>query len=113
MFSPWFRDNLMQIPIRLRDHPFQISYGPTDDRLHDFYIPALSCSVRYDRMTGFFSSSALAIAAAGGRRLLRPARRRMRTIVARHVSPQETTPVTSSPDLTRVPVHSFALCPIW
>jgi hypothetical protein len=54
----------------LRDHDFQISYGPGDDRLHDFYIPALSCSLRYDRLAGFFSSSALAVAAAGVARLI-------------------------------------------
>ena len=30
--------------MRLRDHPFQLSYGPSDDRLHAFYIPALSAS---------------------------------------------------------------------
>ena len=50
---------------RLRDHEFQISYGPSDDRLHRFYIPALERSVSYDRSAGFFSSSALAVAAAG------------------------------------------------
>ncbi len=55
---------------RLRDHDFQISYGPSDDRLHDFYIPALACSLRYDRTAGFFSSSALAVAAAGVARLI-------------------------------------------
>ena len=55
---------------RLREHPFQISYGPGDDRLHDFYIPALSCSLRYDRTAGFFSSSALAVAATGVARLV-------------------------------------------
>ena len=37
---------------RLRDYNFQISYGPADDRLHDFYIPALSGSIRYDRTAG-------------------------------------------------------------
>ncbi len=56
--------------MRLRDHDFQISYGPADDRLHDFYIPALSCSIRYDRTAGFFASSALAVAAAGVARLV-------------------------------------------
>jgi len=49
----------------LQDHAWQISYGPADDRLNGFYIPALQRSVRYDRSTGFFSSSALAVAAAG------------------------------------------------
>ncbi|MBC8248325.1 MAG: DEAD/DEAH box helicase family protein [Anaerolineales bacterium] len=55
---------------RLREYPFQLSYGPADDRLHDFYIPALSCSLRYDRTAGFFSSTALAVAAAGVARLI-------------------------------------------
>jgi hypothetical protein len=55
----------------LRDYNFKISYGPSDDRLYDFYIPALSRSVRYDRSAGFFSSSALAVAAAGVARLIK------------------------------------------
>ncbi len=55
----------------LRDCEFQISYGPADDRLSAFYVPALSCSVRYDRLAGFFSSSALAVAAAGVARLIK------------------------------------------
>src|SRR5262249_35240378 len=49
----------------LRDIPFQISYGPGDDRLNSFFIPALAASVRYDRAAGYFSSSMLAVAAAG------------------------------------------------
>jgi superfamily II DNA or RNA helicase len=54
----------------LRDHPFRIYYGPADDPLANFYIPALSASVYYDRSAGFFSSSALAVAAAGVARLI-------------------------------------------
>ncbi len=56
--------------LSLRDHPFRIYYGPADDPLANFYIPALSASVRYDRSAGFFSSSALAVAAAGVARLI-------------------------------------------
>jgi hypothetical protein len=49
--------------------------GTVVDILRDFYIPALSASRRYDRLTGFFSSTALvsaeagyaALAAAGGK----------------------------------------------
>jgi len=55
---------------RLRDYPFRISYGPADDRLQEFYLPALSASVRYDRSTGFFSSTALTLAAQGVARLI-------------------------------------------
>jgi superfamily II DNA or RNA helicase len=54
----------------LRSIEWQISYGPADDRLRDFYLPALSRSIRFDRATGFFSSAALAIAAAGIVRLI-------------------------------------------
>ncbi|MGC8794698.1 MAG: SNF2-related protein, partial [Bryobacteraceae bacterium] len=57
--------------MNLRDHPFRIYYGPADDPLANFYIPALSASVRYDRSAGFFSSGALAVAAAGVARLIR------------------------------------------
>ncbi|MBE3519597.1 MAG: hypothetical protein IMW97_04765, partial [Firmicutes bacterium] len=50
---------------------WKISYGPADDRLRDFYIPALSRSVSYDRTAGFFSSWSLAMAAAGVAHLVR------------------------------------------
>src|SRR6266446_2591129 len=54
----------------LRECEFQISYGPADDRLKQFFIPALAASVRYDRAAGYFSSSMLAVAAAGVVRLI-------------------------------------------
>jgi superfamily II DNA or RNA helicase len=54
----------------LRDLDLQISYGPGDDRLNRFFIPALAASVRYDRAAGYFSSSMLAVAAAGVTRLI-------------------------------------------
>jgi hypothetical protein len=56
--------------VDLREHPFQYTYGPQDDRLNEFYVPALSRSSRYDRSAGFFSSSALSVAAAGVARLI-------------------------------------------
>ncbi|MFH1931512.1 MAG: hypothetical protein ABIN18_08000 [Pseudomonadota bacterium] len=55
----------------LRDYDFKISYGPSDDRLHTFYIPALTRCLGYDRSAGFFSSSALAVAAAGVAHLIK------------------------------------------
>lgn len=36
-----------------------------NDIIEDFYTPILSCAVKYDRIAGFFSSSALAVAARG------------------------------------------------
>lgn len=53
------------MPSLLPDYEWQIAYGPQDDPLNRFYIPALQRSVRYDRSAGFFSSSALAVAASG------------------------------------------------
>lgn len=50
----------------LRDLTLKRSYdSDTDDILRDFYIPALSCSTLYKRLTGFFSSTSLAVAAKG------------------------------------------------
>lgn len=53
------------MPALLPEYEWQIAYGPQDDPLNRFYIPALQRSVRYDRSAGFFSSSALAVAASG------------------------------------------------
>jgi superfamily II DNA or RNA helicase len=50
----------------LRDVRLKATYdSDSDDILNDFYVPALSVSRRYRRLAGFFSSSALAIAARG------------------------------------------------
>ncbi len=54
----------------LRDLPPHIAYGPSDDRLGAFFIPALAASIHYDRSAGYFSSSMLAVAAAGVTRLI-------------------------------------------
>jgi hypothetical protein len=49
---------------------WKISYGPQDDRLKEFFIPALAASVRYDRAASYFSSTMLAVAAAGVTKLI-------------------------------------------
>lgn len=52
----------------LRDLHLRRSYDSGQsgaDVLEDFYVPALSESVSYDRLAGFFSSGALAVAARG------------------------------------------------
>jgi superfamily II DNA or RNA helicase len=54
----------------LRDLNLQISYGPSDDRLKQFFIPAMEASVRYERAAGYFSSTTLAVAAKGVARLI-------------------------------------------
>lgn len=40
-------------------------YSDNDNILQDFYIPVLQNSIQYDRLAGFFSSTALAIASKG------------------------------------------------
>jgi hypothetical protein len=57
----------------LRDVSWRLSYrtstlrpdGQPVDILHDFYIPTLQRSVRYDRMAGYFRSTSLAVASQG------------------------------------------------
>ncbi|HXH21423.1 MAG TPA: helicase-related protein [Dehalococcoidia bacterium] len=67
---------------------WKISYGPADDRLRELYIPALSRSIAYARTAGFFSSGALAIAAAGLASLIR-AGGRMRLLVGAALSEED------------------------
>jgi hypothetical protein len=57
--------------LKLRDYPWRTFYGPSDDRLKDFYLPALSCSIRYERSAGYFTSTSLAVAATGIAHLIR------------------------------------------
>lgn len=57
----------------LRAYPWEVSYSTSDvrddgapvDILHDFYIPVLERSTRYDRVAGYFSSTSLAAASRG------------------------------------------------
>jgi len=73
---------------RLRDYPWKSAYGPSDNPLEAFYIPALSRAVRYDRIAGFFSSYALAVAAQGVAKLVARGGR-MRLLVGAQLSPQD------------------------
>lgn len=85
----------------LRQLPFQISYTTADDPLHTFYIPALSVSVRYDRMAGFFSSSALAVAAAGVARLIAN-NGQMRLLVGAALEPEDVEAIRQGHELREV-----------
>lgn len=72
----------------LRDYPWKSAYGPADRPLETFYLPALSRAVRYDRIAGFFSSYALAVAAQGVARLVARGGR-MRLLVGAQLSPED------------------------
>lgn len=82
----------------LRGHPFRIFYGPADNPLDNFYLPALSASVRYDRSAGYFSSSALAVAAAGVARLIQNGGR-MRLLVGAELSQADAEAIRQGHDL--------------
>jgi ERCC4-related helicase len=65
----------------LADYTWQAKYTPEDgDLVERFYLPALACAVRYDRTTGYFSATALALAMRGLAGLVRRGGR-MRLIV--------------------------------
>lgn len=50
----------------LRDYQWRLRYTPDDgDLVAALYVPLLSCAERYDRLTGYFSATALALAARG------------------------------------------------
>src|SRR5438067_1733932 len=49
----------------LRDLDLRLGYDTAEEALRDFYVPALSRSVRYDRSVGYFRASAFVVAARG------------------------------------------------
>ena len=52
--------------MNLKDLELKAAYNSEwDDILNDFYIPCLSVSSTYKRMSGYFSSATFALAAAG------------------------------------------------
>ena len=53
------------LDVSFRDQAIASLYTPADNRLEGFYIPALKQAVRYDRVTGYYRSSSLVVAAAG------------------------------------------------
>ena len=57
--------NTLETLSGLRGRSWKADYGPADDPLTSFYVPALERSVRYERIAGFFSSAALSVAAQG------------------------------------------------
>ena len=65
----------------LTDHAWKLKYTPEDgDLVKRFYLPALEDAARYDRLTGYFSARALALAARGIEGLVRN-EGRMRLVV--------------------------------
>ena len=73
----------------LRDHDWKLKYTPDDgDLVSEFYIPALEDAERYDRLTGYFTAGALALAARGIEGLVRNGGH-MRLVVGCTLNPPE------------------------
>ena len=73
----------------LRAGDWRIKYTPDDGNLVElFYVPALRCATRYDRLTGYFSAEALTLAARGIEGLVANGGR-MRLIVGCTLGPEE------------------------
>ena len=83
----------------LIDCDFSISYGPLDDRMNGLYVPALSRSIRYDRVIGSFSPDALAFAGRGVDALIRN-RGHMRLLVNAGLTDEEMTHVREGRGMT-------------
>src|SRR3954452_22236295 len=65
----------------LPDRSWKLKYTPGDgDLVRLFYVPALEAAVRYDRSTGYFTATALTLAARGIEGLVRN-NGRMRLVV--------------------------------
>ena len=95
-------------PAHLPSYPFRISYGPKDDRLADFYLPALERTVRFDSATGFFSSASLAIAAAGIVRLIGNGGK-MRLLCGAQLSPADVLkPDSTDPSFMPIAIPDFS-----
>lgn len=77
----------------LRDTAWRLKYTPDDgDLVRIFYLPALRSAVRYDRLTGYFSARALALAARGVEGLI-VNNGRMRLIVGCTLGEEEVTAI--------------------
>ena len=73
----------------LAGYPWRLKYTPEDGNLVKlFYVPALEDAVRYDRLTGYFNSGALTLAARGIEGLVR-SNGHMRLVVGCTLSPPE------------------------
>ncbi|WP_258358689.1 helicase-related protein [Moorella sulfitireducens] len=80
----------------LRSRSWLLSYrtsstlidGRPLDMLHDFYVPALSLAVRYDRVAGYFRSSSLAAASMGFSAFVGH-QGKMRLIVGAYLDPED------------------------
>ena len=94
----------------LAERSWKLKYTPEDgDLVRLFYIPVLEDAERYDRLTGYFNASALALAARGIEGLVRNSGH-MRLIVGCTLEPPEVAAIETGEDLReRVEKHLIDL----
>ena len=82
-------------------------YGAADDRLEAFYVPVLARANRYDRVSGYFTSSGLAAAAQGLARFL-PGGGTMRLVVGAQLDEHDVAAMTSPADIDEALVAALS-----
>ena len=96
----------------LQDRPWKLKYTPDHgDLVKLLYQPALECAARYDRLTGYFSASALALAARGIEGLVVNGGR-MRMVVGCTLNPPEIAAIEKGEELRTQVAQHFAAMPL-
>ena len=93
----------------LCDREWKLKYTPDDgDLVSLFYVPALECATRYDRLTGYFRARALTLAARGIEGLIRNGGR-MRLLVGCTLDQPEVNAIARGSELRdQVKAHLLA-----
>ena len=94
-----------------RDLAIGSFYTPEDSRLESFYVPALKQAVRYDRVTGYYRSSSLVVAAAGVSRFVANGGM-MRIIAGAELAEEDVRAIADGEALTAILVRRLLLDPI-
>lgn len=86
----------------LTDQKWRTLYtADTSNLVEEFYLPALAAATRYDRSTGYFNASALALAARGVEGLVRN-HGKMRLVVGCTLGPEEVEAIKKGTELREV-----------
>jgi len=102
----------MNAPSLLPETTWQTSYRHDDgDLIELFYVPALRCAVQYDRMTGYFSADALALAARGIEHLIAGGGR-MRLVVGCTLDGDEIVAIEQGYELREKIAEKLAAAPL-
>jgi ERCC4-related helicase len=96
----------------LDERDWRLKYSPEDgDLVERFYVPALECAVRYDRGTGYFTASALALAMRGIEGLIANGGR-MRLLVGCTLGPGEVDAIRRGEELRKVVARALGRTPL-